>query len=111
MLRINNWEIDNKSRFTSDIRDGLSLDRRKRDGVVVTWGIEPLDIDRFLELAILVERTLVRVRSRRHIERQYCELKDLGAHRLGFEANGQVFCLVTRSFYRTTLYLHSARKT
>ena len=52
---------------TSNICNSVSFDRQKRDGVFVTWGVEPWDILCIFELAILIQCTLVRVRLRGHI--------------------------------------------
>jgi hypothetical protein len=53
---------------TNIVRDGLSIHRWKRDGVVVARGMEELDILSFLELAILIKCTLVRVILMAHIK-------------------------------------------
>jgi hypothetical protein len=54
-------------RHTSVICDSFSIHRWKRNRVLVNWGMEEQNILGFFELAILVKRTLVRVRLR-HIE-------------------------------------------
>jgi len=53
--------MDGMTRRTCTIGDGLSFDRRKRNAGFVTWGVEPLDIIRIFELAVVVESTLLRV--------------------------------------------------
>jgi hypothetical protein len=72
----------------------LSFDRWKRDGVIVAWGVDPFNIFCVLQIAILVPRTLVRVR--RHIERRIKELRD--SERLIDWGRMDVLEAVTRSF-------------
>ncbi len=99
MLSTKDCEIDSMTRRTCTIRNSLSFNRRERDAGFVTRGVEPLDIIRIFELAVLIKSALLGVWLRWHIDRWIEELQDLEVHRMCLGANGYVSYSVTRAFY------------